>query len=275
MRSTLPRFFVLLALTATLSLLTACQSGATPVPPRTIVILAASSLSEPFKEMIPPFTAAHPGVSVQMTFGNSLSLANQIVEGAPADVFASVSDEQMQVVIEGGRVEANAPQPFIRNELAALISTTSGTGMTTLQDFATPGNAVVLVDDNLPVGAATQEYLENANFDPGFDASYKESVLANVVSYEDTVRAALNQLELGQADATILYTSDAKTALPGTVTVINIPDEINVPSVYPIAPLSDSQYPDTAQDFINFVLSEEGQTILRTYGFESIQVAGE
>jgi molybdate transport system substrate-binding protein len=139
--------------------------------------------------------------------------------------------------------------------------------VSTLQDLSKPGLRSILAAAEVPVGQYALDFLDKAIQDPSFPAPFKDEVLANVVSYEDNVKAVLAKVALGEADAGIVYTSDISGENGTPVANIEIPDNLNVIATYPIAPVSDSLYPDLASEFIAYVLSSDGQAILAEYGF--------
>jgi molybdate transport system substrate-binding protein len=136
-----------------------------------------------------------------------------------------------------------------------------------LQDLAKPGLKLVLADKSVPVGAYALTFMDNAAKDPTFTPTYKAGVLKNVVSYETDVKAVLAKVQLGEADAGIVYTTDAASADPGKVTQLAIPNALNVIAKYPIAPVTSSPNPDVAKVYIAYVLSPAGQATLAKYGF--------
>jgi len=125
----------------------------------------------------------------------------------------------------------------------------------------------VLAAAAVPVGQYSIDFLEQATADPAYGASFSASVLANVVSYEENVRSVLTKVSLGEADAGIVYTSDIVGESAAAVGRLDIPDEYNTVASYPIAPLSDSENEDLAQDFVDYVLSEAGRETLARFGF--------
>ncbi|CUS03053.2 Molybdenum ABC transporter, periplasmic molybdate-binding protein [Candidatus Promineifilum breve] len=230
-----------------------------------LTIFAAASLTDVFTEMGSAFEATHPGLTVAYNFAGSNQLSAQIGEGAPADVFASANAAQMDVAVESGRVDADAAQLFVTNRLIVVFPADNPAGIVELQDLANPDTLIVLAAEEVPVGRYSLEFLDLAVADPAFGATFKEDVLGNVVSYEENVRAVLNKVELGEADAGIVYTSD----LFGVENVgqLEIPDALNILAKYPIAPLNDSAYGEMAAAFVDYILSEEGQATLVEYGF--------
>jgi molybdate transport system substrate-binding protein len=144
-------------------------------------------------------------------------------------------------------------------------------GLQTLLDLATPGVKLVLADKSVPVGQYAVSFLDNAVKDASFGATYKADVLKNVVSYELDVKSVLTKVELGEADAGIVYTTDAATDTTGQAGQLAIPDNLNVIAVYPIAVVKDSPNLSMAQAFVDYVLSTDGQAILTKYGFIPIQ----
>ncbi|WP_129626484.1 molybdate ABC transporter substrate-binding protein [Candidatus Oscillochloris fontis] len=272
--------FVLMALFALL--LSACGQ-ATPAAPSpsaeastapivatttTLNVFAAASLTTAFQEIATAFEAANPGVTVVYNFAGSQQLANQINEGAPADVFASANLKQMDVVIASGMVASGQEQNFAQNQLVLILPKENPAAVQTLADLTKPGLKLVLADKATPIGQYTLDVLSKASELPEYGATYAEAVLANVVSYEDDVRSVLTKVRLGEADAGILYTTDAALAADELVQ-ISIPETINSIATYPIAPLAKSAAPEVAQAFVDFVRSAEGQAILVTYGFLS------
>ena len=231
----------------------------------TLTVFAAASLTDAFGEIATAFSAANPGVSVAFNFAGSNQLATQIGEGAPADVFASANRKQMDAAIETGRIDADAPQVFVTNRLVVVVPADNPAGIVELTDLAQPDTIVVLAAEEVPAGQYALEFLGKASDAAGFGSTFGDDVLANVVSYEENVRSVLNKVALGEADAGIVYTSDAISE-PG-VTTIEIPEELNVLAEYPIAALNDSAFGEEAAAFVAFVLSPEGQDTLARYGF--------
>jgi len=231
----------------------------------TLTVFAAASLTDAFGEVAAAFSAANPGVTVAFNFAGSNQLATQIGAGAPADVFASANQAQMDVAVETGRIDAGAPQVFVTNRLVVVVPADNPASITDLTDLATPGVVLILAAEEVPAGRYALEIMDRASDAVGVGSTFRDDVLANVVSYEENVRSVLNKVVLGEADAGIVYTSDA-ISKPG-VTAIEIPDELNVLAEYPIAVLNDSAYAEDAAAFVAYVLGPEGQATLANYGF--------
>jgi molybdate transport system substrate-binding protein len=260
---------VLLLLASACAPQTATQApiAATEPPSVSLTVLAAASLTEPFQEIGQLFESSHPGVTVQFSFAGSQQLSQQLANGAPADVFASASNKYMDEAVTNARVASGAPALFARNRLVVITPADNPATLQTLQDLAKPGLKLVLAAQEVPVGKYSLEFLDKAQQDSAFSAGFKDLVLANVVSYEENVKSVLTKIELGEADAGIVYTSDISGEAAEKVTQIVIPDALNVLASYPIAVIQDSAHIDVAQDFVEWVLSQQGQEILVKYGF--------
>lgn len=251
-------------------LLAACApvAGQTAQTPESVTlhVFAAASLTEAFTEIGTAFEEQQPGVSVVFNFAGSQALAQQINEGAPADVFASANNAQMNAAVEGGRIAADTPQTFVTNRLVVIYPVDNPAGLTVLHDLSKPGLRLVLAAAEVPVGQYSIQFLDKTIEDTAFGASFKDQVLANVVSFEDNVKVVLTKVALGEADAGIVYSSDVVGDNASQVGQMDIPDALNVLASYPIAPVSDSANANTAAEFISYVRSLEGQKILRDYG---------
>jgi molybdate transport system substrate-binding protein len=256
--------------------LAGCGAAATTVPtpepmatpePVELTVFAAASLAEAFSDLGDRFEAEHPGVIIVFNFAGSNQLAAQINQGAPADVFASANRPQMQVAIDGGRIVSGTQRTFVRNRLVVIYPKDNPAGLATLQDLAKPGMKIVFAAKEVPVGQYSLDFLDKAAQDAGYGTTFKDGVLANVVSYEENVRAVLSKVALGEADAGIVYTSDMSAGNAEQVGRIDIPDTLNTIATYPIAVLSDSPHLESSQAFVDLVLSQEGQEVLEKYGF--------
>jgi molybdate transport system substrate-binding protein len=252
-----------------LILLAGCAGPArTPAAqPITLTVMAAASLTDAFGEIGMQFEAEHPGVTVQFNFASSHQLAQQIIESAPADVFASANQKQMQVVVDAGKIAADAVTPFASNRLVVIYPKDNPAGLADLAGLSTDGLKLILAAKEVPVGQYSLDFLDKAAADPAFGADYKDVVLANVVSYEENVKSVLTKVSLGEADAGIVYTSDISSGAAEQVGNIDIPDALNVIAVYPIAAINDSAASEMAQAFVEYVASAEGQAVLAKYGF--------
>lgn len=231
--------------------------------PQTLVVFAAASLTDAFTEIGKNFEAENPGVTVTFNFAGSQALRTQIEEGAPADVFASANKTEMDALVAGAHTQENTPQIFLNNRLVVILPASNPASLTELEHLANAGIKLVLAAEEVPVGKYTRQSLDLMNGPFGTD--FKDKVLANVVSNEDNVRQVAAKVQLGEADAGIVYTSDA-VAVP-EIKTIEIPTELNVIAEYPIAPLTRSAHPGLADAFIAYVLSDEGQAVLQKWGF--------
>ena len=237
-------------------------------PQGSLTVFAAASLIESFNEIGERYEAANPGVQITLNYAGSQQLAQQLSQGAPADVFASADKEQMDNVISSGRVIQGVEVKFVRNRLLVIVPEDNPGQIQDLSDLSNPGLEIILADDAVPVGRYSLQMLSRASQSSLYGDGFKQYVLNNAVSYEENVRAVLSKVILGEADAGIVYVSDGWGVNAEEVRLISIPDQVNVSASYYISPVSDSSNQGLAQDFIEFVLSPESQAILARYGFD-------
>lgn len=249
---------------------TACVPATRAIPTTALTVMAAASLTTPFTEIGRQFELQHPGTIVTFNFAGSQELAQQISQDAPTDVFASANRKQMNVVIDNGRINPDAPRTFVKNRLTVIYPIDNPADLHELKDLATPGIKLILAAVEVPVGQYSLQVLELASQNPAYGETFKNSVLQNVVSYESNVKFVLSKVALGEGDAGIVYSSDLQGEDAAKVALIKIPDEINMIAAYPIAPLNDSANPEMAQAFVDYVLSDQGQAVLARYGFMTI-----
>jgi len=253
-------------------LITLCLTGCTSAPTtsskaRPLNVFAAASLTDAFTEIGKNFEAANPGVIVTFNFAGSQALRTQIEEGAPADVFASANKKEMDALVTSEHVAQGTAQVFLNNKLVVILPADNPAALENLEGLANSGIKLVLAAEEVPVGKYARQALDVMNGQFGSD--FKDKVLANVVSNEDNVKQVVAKVQLGEADAGIVYTSDA-VAAPDLRT-IEIPTELNVIAQYPIAPLVDSASSDLANTFVAYVLSAEGQAVLQKWGFAPVE----
>lgn len=227
---------------------------------QTVTVFAASSLTESFQELATLFEAQNPGVAVTLSFGGSSTLALQIIEGAPADVFASADVVQMERVAEAGHVSGDSVL-FASNRLVVIAP--SGSNLSDFAELAAPGMTIVLAGPEVPVGRYARDAI--ASYDTEHAGGFEAAVLANVVSEEQNVRLVATKIELGEADAGIVYATDA--AAVGGLVVIDVPAAHNPVASYPVAVLTDAPEPELAAAFIDLLLSPEGKATLAARGF--------
>jgi len=240
-----------------LVLLSACASNDPKIASVKLTVFAAASLTESFSEIATAFEASHPGVDVSFNFAGSNTLRAQIEQGAQADVFASANTNEMDALVTDGL--ADMPRIFLTNRLVIITPANNPANLSTADDLARADLKLVLAAEEVPVGRYARLMLDNVG------AGFKTQVLTNVVSNENSVKQVVAKVQLGEADAGIVYASDA-VAAPG-LPVIEIPVEWSVLAEYPIAALKDAPQPELAAEFVAFVLSSEGQAILQKWGF--------
>lgn len=222
-------------------------------PTGSIVVFAAASLKPAFTQIAQQFKADNPGNGVDFEFGGSSELATQLTQGATADVFASADTAQMDVVVKAGLLAGN-PANFASNTLVIVTTPGNPKKIGSFADLAKPGINVVICQQPVPCGSATQR-IENST-----------GVHLNPVSEELSVTDVLNKVTTGQADAALVYVTDAKSA-GDKVTTVNFPEAAGAVNVYPVGVLKKAPQSTMAQKFVALVTSDTGQKILAQSGF--------
>jgi len=220
-----------------------------------ITVFAAASLTGSFTDLAADFEAAHPGVSVDLNLAGSSDLATQIVEGAPADVFASADAKNMSTVVDAGLTDGD-PVDFATNVLEIAVPPGDPAGVRDLADLADPDLDVVVCAPAVPCGAATVAVAEAAG------------VELTPVSEESSVTDVLGKVTSGQADAGLVYVTDIAAA-GDAVEGVPFDESAEAVNTYPIAALTDSRDSDAAQAFVDYVAGPDGQAVLSAAGFGS------
>jgi molybdate transport system substrate-binding protein len=239
--------------------------GGTPTAPAgmgEVTVFAASSLTDAFGKIGSEVEASGAG-KVTYNFGGSQALVTQLSQGARADVFASADARNMEAAVSAGVVEAGTQRVLLTNRLVVAVEP-GGSTVATLADLAKPGIKLVLTAESVPAGNYSLQALDKLSENPQYGADFKARVLANVVSREDNVRQVVAKVELGEADAGIVYVTDARGGKVGTVA---IPDECNVIARYMIAPVKGGSNPEGGRRFVEYMLSDQGQQVLEDFGF--------
>ena len=252
-------------------LLASCTSTPGSGQRTQLTVFAAASLAESMQALADNFEEQNPGVDVALNLASSYQLVQQLTAGAQADVFASANPQQMQVAVENGLVREGEHQVFANNRLVVVTPPGNPGEVKDLADLAKPGLRLVLAAQEVPAGRYAQEILQRASGDRSLGSDYAERVLRNVVSYEQSVRFVLTKVVLGEAGAGIVYATDADSPDGQSLGVIEIPEPLNPRAAYVIAPVAGAHQTDLARAFIDFVLSPEGQGILRAYGFQAVR----
>lgn len=219
----------------------------------TVTVLAAASLTEVYGDLAARFEKLHPNVTITENFGGSSALAAQIVQGAPADIFATANEATMKTVTDAGLADGT-PVVYATNVLTLVVPPTNPAGVTSLADLAKPGVKVALCDKTVPCGSAAIGLLA------------AEKLTVTPVTLETDVKAVLTKVELNEVDAGLVYVTDAKTA-GDKVKQLSVPDAANVVNRYAIAVLSGSTNKSAAQAFEQFILSPTGLAALKQAGF--------
>jgi molybdate transport system substrate-binding protein len=218
-----------------------------------ITVYAASSLTATFQEIGKEFEAAHDGVTVDFDFAGSSDLVAQIQQGAPADVFASADQANMDK-LTGDNLQGSDPQTFASNTLEIAVPPGDPAGVAGFADLAKPGLRLVTCAPEVPCGAATVAVAESAG------------VELQPVSEEQSVTDVLGKVTSGEADAGLVYVTDVQGA-GDSVEGVEFPESANAVNVYPLATVADSDEADLAQAFVDLVLDATGQGILQAAGF--------
>ncbi len=242
--------------------LTACGSSTTgasaaptssPAVSGSVTVLAAASLTEAFTTLAKQFEAAHPGTTVKLSFGASSALAQQIISGAPVDVFASASAKNMKQVVDGK--DATTSTTFSKNVMEIAVPPSNPASVTGVADLARSGVKVDLCQAQVPCGATAEKVFANAK------------VVVKPVTLEADVKSTLAKVEADEVDAGVVYVTDVRSA-GAKVKGIVIPADINASTSYPIATLTKAPNASGAAAFMAFVLSPVGQQVLTADGFE-------
>jgi len=216
-----------------------------------VTVFAASSLTQAFEAMAEELEQDSPDTTIRFNFGSSSDLATQLEQGARADVYASADEANMTKVVDAGLVQGE-PSVFVKNKLEIIVRAGNPEGIRSLEDLANSELVLSLCNEECPAGKYAAEALANAG------------VSVKPDSLETEVKAVVTRLQVGEADAGIVYASDVASAV-GEVEGVPIPDGVNVIATYPIAELTDAS--STAGEFVDFALSERGRAILEEHGF--------
>ena len=231
---------------------TPASSSGTPLH-GTVTVFAAASLTDPFKALGAAFQAGNPGVTVRFNFAGTPTLVTQIEQGAQADVFASADTTNMDRLAADGNT-SGAPEVFAHNKLEIVVTAGNPKGIAGLADLAKPGVIYISEAPTVPAGKYSRQALARAG------------VSVTPRSLETDVKSVVGKIELGEADAGIVYKTDVKAA-GNKVQGIPIPDTDNVLATYPLVELKGSTNPSAAKAFIDFVRSAAGQSKLESFGF--------
>ena len=229
------------------------SGSAAPEATGTLTVFAAASLKSTFTAIGQTFQEQHPGVTVTFNFAGSSDLVTQLTSGAPADVFAAADGKNMTKAVDGGVVDGT-PVNFASNTLTIVTAPGNPKGLTGFANLAAPGLQVVVCAPQVPCGSAAQKVEQSTG------------VTVTPVSEESSVTDVLNKVVTGQADAGLVYVTDA-TGAGDKVTQVPFPEAASAVNVYPIAPLTSAAQPELAAAFIELVTGPDGQRILSDAGF--------
>ena len=252
-----------------LTLLMGCSVGtASPStgPDRVeLTIFGAASLKGALEAATTAYQTTVPGSTITVSTDSSSTLATQIEQGAPADVFLSADTTQPERLVEGG-FASGEPVPFATNKLSIIVPSDDPGDLRTPADLARPGVRIIAAGEEVPITRYAKQVVDNLAKQPGYPADFAAAYDANVVSREDNVKAIVAKIELGEGDAGIVYVTDAVASK--AVKAIDVPEAANVPTTYAGVVVKASSNQAAATAFLDWCAGPEGQAILASFGFQ-------
>ncbi len=249
-------------------LLAGCSVGAASPPPAPdrveLTVFGAASLKGALEAAESAYEGAVPGSNLTISTDSSSTLATQIEEGAPADVFLSADTTQPERLIKGGFADGD-PVSFATTELTIIVPSEHPGDVQAPSDLAESGVRIIAAGDEVPITKYANQVVDNLARQPGYDAGFAAAYAANVVSREDNVKAIVAKIALGEGDAAIVYVTDAVASMD--VKTIDIPDAANVAASYAGVVVKSSTNRAAATVFLDWFAGPEGQSILRSFGF--------
>lgn len=235
-----------------------------------IIAFTAASLTGVSKDLGPAFEAAYPGTTVTFNLQGTQSLKKQIEMGAEGDVFISAKTAYTNTLMGEGYLDNDTVKKLTSNYIVVIVPAGNPGNITSLADLSKPGVKIAMGTEEVPVGINTRTVINKLANSTLVPEGWKDGVFNNVVTYETTEPGVVTKVSLGEVDAGFVYESSYKAAAADTLELIPIPEEDNSLQIYTIGVLSDSTNKETAQAFVNFLLSDDGQEILKNYGFTPI-----
>ena len=249
--------------------LSACRPVAPVAPapqsaaPAQLTVFVPGTLVEISKLFVAGFEAQHPDVKVNVEVGHTPTQRAQIEQGATPDVLIAAGRADIDALAQQNLVTADQIKGLARNQLVVIVPPDNQANIASPADLANPGVRLLVAAEELPVGMATQKLLDNLSKQGAPD--FKDKALANVVSKEMGVNPIVSKISLGEADAGIVFVSDATSA--SNVKAVAVPDDANVVVTFVTAPLDGAPNPELAKTFVDYLLSDEAQSMLQAKGF--------
>ena len=255
--------------TASTSIRLATQPALTLLqsPAATLTVLMVVSLADPFKELGQVFESSHPGTKVQFINTGMPEIGQVLSGGVQADVIASDLPGALDPMVQAGQVAKDGPSIFAENKLVVILAAGNPGGISSLQDLAKLGLKLSLASMDNALGIYTTSFLSLASTDPSFGPSFQLDVEKNRVAQADNSQEVVARVTSGEADAGICYVSDLNSDVAKQVITLQIPDSLNIIALYPIATVASSPHPDLAEAFKSLVLTGQGQSVMKKYGF--------
>lgn len=232
-----------------------------------LTILAAASLTEVCTELEKSFENKYPKINLEFSFAGTGTLVSQVKEGIDADVFVSANESSIQDLIKNDFIQIGYDKVFAHNETILMVYKDSGYNIQSIEDILQEGVKVVIAEPSQPIGKYTEELIENIDEQELFKDQFAESFYKQVVSKESSVKAVAVKVEMGEADVGIVYATDLTSINQEMVYSVKIPESCNPTATYKLATLKNSENQVMANQFVDYVLSSEGQRYLTKHGF--------
>lgn len=242
-------------------------TGGTQIGGATLTTFIAANFTDANDALVEEFEGEREGTQVESNYAGTQVLFLQLQQGASADIFLSADLDYAEQAQEEGLIDSFSE--VSQNEEVIVVPSDNPAGITSLEDLGTKPVELVIGVDTVPIGKYTREIFENA--DEGYGSGFSESVTDNVVSEETNTREVAQKIALGEGEAAVIYRTDVTPSIEDSVEVIEIPEEYNVKAFNYAGVLNDAADPELAQEYLDFVLTPEGQKILRGFGYEPIE----
>ena len=229
-----------------------------------LVIYAAASLMAPLESVKTAYEADHPGVQLTLAFDSSAALRTQIDQAAPADLFLSADVTNPQKLVDGG-LTSGPVTTFAGNHLVVVVPKANPGSIETPADLARPGVRIVAAGEKVPVTVYTTQLIERLGAQAGYPADFASAYESNIVSREDNVKVIVTKLELGEADAGIVYVTDALAS--DKLTTVQVPPAAAVTATYGGVVVAASLQEAEAATLLTWIAGPDGQAILADFGF--------